>query len=71
MARVQGVSDTLLRLKLQPTAMEFFVADPGELKTGQEFDLAQELGKPCFCYAVGGDYLWRPKLPAVWVVAGH
>jgi len=90
----KAVIDTLLRLKLQPIAMEFFGADPEEPKrvcadeiqdcdlfigiyahrygfipkgdeksiTEQEFDLAQELEKPCFCYVVDEDHPWPPKM---------
>jgi LuxR family glucitol operon transcriptional activator len=29
--------------------------------TEQEFDLAQELGKPCFCYLIDEDHPWLPK----------
>jgi hypothetical protein len=90
----RAVIDVLLRLKLQPIAMEFFGADPDEPKrvcadeiqdcelfiglyahrygfipegdeksiTEQEFDLARELGKLCFCYVVDEDHPWRPKM---------
>lgn len=90
----RAVIDILLRLKVQPIAMEFFGADPDEPKqvcadeiqdcnlfigiyahryglipegdqksiTEQEFDLAHELGKPCFCYVVDEDHPWLPKM---------
>jgi hypothetical protein len=90
----QAVIEMLLRLKLQPIAMEFFGAEPNEPKrvcadeirecdlfigiyahryghvpesdeksiTEQEFDIAQGLGKPCFCYIVDEDYPWLPKM---------
>jgi len=89
----KAMIDALLRLKLQPVAMEFFGAEPNEPKrvcadeirdsdlfigiyahrygyvpegdeksiTEQELDLAQELGKPCFCYVVDEDHPWPPK----------
>ncbi|MBC8448331.1 MAG: DUF4062 domain-containing protein [Chloroflexi bacterium] len=90
----QAVIDILLRLNLQPIAMEFFGADPDEPKqvcadkirdcglfigiyahrygfipeddeksiTEQEFDLAQELDKHCFCYIVDDNHPWPPKM---------
>ncbi len=90
----RAVIDILLRLKVQPIAMEFFGADPNEPKqvcadeiqdcslfigiyahrygfipegdqksiTEQEFNLAHELGKPCFCYVVDEDHPWLPKM---------
>lgn len=88
----RAVCDILLRLKLQPVAMEFFGAEPTdptsvcsqEIRdcdifvgiyahrygyvledkqksiTEHEFDLARNLGKPCFCYLVEPTYPWRP-----------